>query len=84
MKGYDGNKVLTSENSGLSLATTNGTPVVRMNAQGKIEKYPGVELVLDETVSSNLLGFRIESNGALLGYLGIKFSSDAVYVTPSE
>lgn len=52
-----------------------------MAKTGKMEKYPGIEVELDSTVSPNLLGMKLVSNGAQVGYLGIKFSSDSVALT---
>lgn len=49
-----------------------------------MEKYPGIELELDDKGNSNLLGIRIVSNGAQIGYLGIKFASDSVQTTSSS
>lgn len=43
-----------------------------------MEKYPGVEFELDDKTVSNLLGIRLVSNGAQVGYVGIKFASDSI------
>ncbi len=82
MKGFEENNV-SSENGGLTLLSPNNLPLLRINSSGKIDKYPGVELELDDTVTSNLLGIRVVSNGANIGYLGIKFSSDSIETTSS-
>lgn len=60
------------------LKNAQGSSLARISAAGKIEKYPGVDLVLDEQVTANLLGVKIVSNGAVLGYLGIKFAADTI------
>ncbi len=49
-----------------------------------MEKYPGINLELDDKGISNLLGIRIVSNGAQIGYLGIRFSSDTVETVTSS
>lgn len=43
-----------------------------------MEKYPGVEFELDDKTTSNLLGIKLVSNGAQVGYVGIKFASDSI------
>lgn len=83
MKGFDGNSVIR-ENGGLTLFSTSKIPLLRIDANGKIEKYPSIELELDDTVTSNLLGIHVLSNGAQIGYLGIKFSSDSVGIVASQ
>lgn len=55
-----------------------------MEPSGKMEKYPGIELQLDEKATANMLGISITSNGAQVGYLGIKFSSDSVETVSSS
>lgn len=84
MKGYEGNIVRTINGGGLSLSNPSGTILVKIDSHGKIEKSPGMNLELDENIGSNLLGLKIVSNGALMGYLGIKFASDDVHVTSSS
>lgn len=83
MKGFDGNTV-TGTNEGLSLFSTNNIPLLRIDPNGKMEKYPGIELELDETASHNLLGLRIVSNGVQVGYVGIKFFSNSIEIVPTE
>ncbi len=83
MKGFDG---ATSAFVGdeLTLSTPNGTRLVRMNKNGKIEKYPGVELEMDTTNTTNLLGIRVLSNRAPIGYIGIKFLNSTISVVPTQ
>lgn len=67
----------------MTLFSSNNIPLLRVDTNGKIVKYPGVEFELDDQVASNLLGIKIVSNGASIGYLGIKFSSDSIKTTSS-
>lgn len=83
MKGFDGT-TSTFANNELILSTPNGTRLVRINNYGKIEKYPGVELELDATNTANLLGIRVLSNRALVGYIGMKFLSSAIETVPTS
>lgn len=82
LKGFDGNTAV-SENGGLTLRSGNDIPLLRMEKSGKMTKYPGIGFELDSETSSNLLGIRLVSNGAQVGYLGIKFSSDSIAVASS-
>lgn len=83
MKGFDG-AMSAFTNNELTLSTPNGTRLVRMNRNGKIEKYPGVELELDATNTANLLGIRVLSNRVPIGYIGIKFLNSTIQVVPSS
>lgn len=83
MKGFGGNSVVV-ENGGLRLSSSSNIPLLRMSPSGKMEKYPGIDLELDEKTNSNLLGVKIVSNGAQIGYLGIKFASDFITTVPSS
>lgn len=77
VKGFDGNASV-SENKGLALYSANKLLLLRIDPNGRIEKYPGVELELDDKTASNLLGIKIVSNGAQIGYLGMKFSGNSI------
>lgn|GEM_PF-6540976 len=77
MKGFDGTTTALVNNE-LILSTPNGTQLVRIHKNGKIEKYPGVELELDTKNTTNLLGIRVLSNRAPVGYIGIKFLTSTI------
>lgn len=83
LKGFDGN-MSAGENGGLVLYSPSKIPLLRINTNGKMEKYPGIEMELDDKVTSNLLGINLLSNGAQVGYLGIKFASDTIVAVPSS
>lgn len=83
MKGFGGNTVV-AENGGLKLSSLNNIPLLRMSPSGKIQKYPGIELELDDKTPSNLLGMNVLSNGAQIGYLGIKFASNSIATVASS
>ena len=68
----------------MTLFSGTNIPLLRIDSNGKLEQYPGIELELDGAVSSNLLGIKILSNGARIGYLGMKFSGNSVEITSSS
>lgn len=82
MKGFNGNTTIT-KNGGLTLLSTNKIPLLRIYPNGRMERYPGIEFALDDTITSNLLGIKLLSNGAQIGYIGIKFSTDSLGVVSS-
>ena len=77
MKGFDGT-VASVAGDELVLKTADNTALVRINKRGKIEKYPGVELTLDADAVGNMLGVSISSNRTQVGYIAMKFKSDAI------
>ncbi len=83
LKGFNGNTSY-GENGGLVLYSASKIPLLRINKSGKMEKYPGIEMAVDDKVSSNLLGINLLSNGAQVGYLGIKFASNNIETVPSS
>lgn len=83
MKGFGGNSVLGT-NGGLTLFSPGKRILLRIDPNGKMEKYPGVELELDDAVTSNLLGIKLVSNGADIGYIGIKFSGGSIETVASS
>jgi hypothetical protein len=82
MKGFNGNTTI-AENGGLTLFSTNKIPLLRIHPNGRMERYPGIEFALDDTIASNLLGIKLLSNGAQVGYVGIKFATDSLNIISS-
>jgi len=72
-----------TQDGGLTLFSSNNIPLLQIDRSGKMQKYPGIVLELDHKTSSNLLGMKILSNGASVGYLGIKFASDSITAVSS-
>ena len=68
----------------MTLISPNDIPLARIDSNGKMEKYGNTEFVIDDSVTSNLLGIKLVSLGVQIGYIGIKFSSDSVETTSSD